>query len=82
LALSRSREYLADETGAKMIHNPHALANALEKLDTGIKRNPMRIGTPATSSLFIMNPFSSSGLFNLLSTHPPLQERIKRLKNM
>ena len=82
LALSRSREYLADETGAKTIHNSHALANALEKLDDGIKRHPLRFGSPATSSLFILNPFSASGIMTLLSTHPPLKERIKRLKAM
>lgn len=82
LALSRSREYLADEAGAKTIRNPSSLANALEKLDIGIKNNPLRFGSPATSSLFILNPFSASGITNLLSTHPPLQSRIKRLKSM
>ncbi len=82
LALSRAREYFADETGAKIIRNPHALASALEKLGRGNQNNPMEKGTPATSSLFIVNPFSGSGLMSLLSTHPPLHERIKRLKNM
>jgi len=82
LAISRSREYLADETGAKTIHNPIALANALEKLESGVKHNPLRFGTPSTSSLFIVNPFSARGLIGLFSTHPPMNERIKRLKNM
>ncbi len=82
LAISRSREYLADETGAKMIHNPHALASALQKLHLGVKHNPMRFGSPATSSMFIVNPFSARGLANLLSTHPPMEERVKRLKKL
>ncbi|MBD3313278.1 M48 family metalloprotease [Candidatus Woesearchaeota archaeon] len=82
LGLSRSREYLADETGAKMIHDPYSLANALEKLHAGSKRNPIRMGSPATSSLFIVNPFSTKGIMSLLSTHPPMEERVKRLKAM
>lgn len=82
MALSRSREYLADESGAKTIRNPNALASALAKLETGVARNPMRFGSPATSSLFIVNPFSAKGLIGLFSTHPPMDERIKRLKGM
>ncbi len=82
LAISRSREYLADETGAKTIKNPEALASALEKLHNGVKRNPLRFGSPATSSLFIVNPFSAKGMMNLMSTHPPMEERVKRLKEM
>jgi len=82
LAISRSREYLADETGAKIIHNPHALADALHKLDKGIKHNPMRMGGESTSSLFIANPFSARGLFSLFSTHPPMEKRIKKLRHM
>lgn len=82
LAISRSREYLADETGARTIHNPNALASALAKLEEGTRRNPMRFGSPATSSLFIVNPFSAKGLIGLLSTHPPMEERIRRLKGM
>jgi heat shock protein HtpX len=82
LAISRSREYHADATGAKFIHNPGALADALHKLDVGIKHNPMRGGNPTTASLFILNPFSAKGIVSLFSTHPPLQERIKRLKDM
>lgn len=82
LAISRSREYLADETGARIIHDPKALASALEKLEGGIKRNPLRFGNKTTSSLFIANPFSSSGLLALFSTHPDMKDRIRRLRNM
>ena len=82
LAISRSREYLADETAAKTIHNPLALASALQKLEEGVKHNPLRFGSPSTSSLFIANPFSAKGMLSLLSTHPPMKERIRRLKNM
>jgi heat shock protein HtpX len=82
LALSRSREYIADETGAKTIHNPKALASALAKLESGVSRKPMDLGSPSTSSLFIINPFSAKGLSGLLSTHPPMEERIKRLNAM
>ncbi|HOK56632.1 MAG TPA: zinc metalloprotease HtpX [bacterium] len=82
LAISRSREYLADEGGAKISGNPLYLANALRKLSYGVKRNPMRTANPATSHLFIVNPFSGSNLFALFSTHPPIEERIKRLERM
>jgi len=82
LAISRAREYLADETGARTIKNPKALANALKKLEIGAKHHPMRMGSPATSSMFIVNPFSAHGLVALLSTHPPMAERIKRLNEM
>lgn len=82
LAISRSREYMADESGAKIIKNPNALASALEKLEAGVKHNPMRLGSEATSSLFIVNPFKASTLLSLLSTHPSTKERVKRLKAM
>ncbi|MBW2999346.1 zinc metalloprotease HtpX [Candidatus Woesearchaeota archaeon] len=82
LAISRSREYLADETGAKTIHNPLALASALEKLHAGAKYHPLRFGNKTAASLFIVNPFSARGLISLFSTHPPLDERINRLRNM
>jgi len=82
LAISRSREYLADETGAKTIHNPMALASALEKLEKTAKTNPLRFGNPQTSSMFIVNPFSATSLLALFSTHPPMKERIKRLREM
>ena len=82
LAISRSREYLADETGAKTIHNPLALASALEKLEKGISHNPLKFGNTTTSSLFIANPFRGRALLTLFSTHPPMEERIKRLRKM
>jgi len=82
LAISRSREYLADESGARIINNPNALANGLQKLDANIKNNPLRFGSPSTASLFIANPFRGKSLLNLLSTHPPMQKRIKKLKDM
>lgn len=82
LAISRSREYLADETGARTIKDPHGLANALNKLEHGCRARPLRHGNPATSSLFIINPFTAGGLVSLFSTHPPTAERIKRLMQM
>ncbi len=82
LAISRSREYLADATGAKIIKNPKALASALHKIETGIMHYPMRFGNRAGASLFIENPFRGEALINLFSTHPPTKERIKRLNEM
>ncbi|MCX8173226.1 MAG: zinc metalloprotease HtpX [Thermoplasmata archaeon] len=82
LAISRAREYKADATGARLIRNPMALADALRKLDKGVKRRPMTTGNPATSSLFIVNPFSASTIVNLLSTHPPIEKRIAKLEEM
>ncbi len=82
LAISRSREYLADESGAGFIHDPKALASALHKLEHGIKKNPLKFGNKTTSSLFIANPFNSHGLFALFSTHPPMEKRIERLRSM
>ncbi len=82
LAISRSREFLADETGAKMCHDPLSLANALKKLETNSRSIPMESATPATAHLFIVNPFSLSGITKLFSTHPPMEERIKRLEQI
>ncbi|MBI4441141.1 zinc metalloprotease HtpX [Candidatus Woesearchaeota archaeon] len=82
LAISRSREYLADESGARLTKNPEALARALEKIERSVMHNPMPFGTEATSSLFIMNPFTTKGLFALFSTHPMTEERTKRLRAM
>ncbi|MCG2718235.1 MAG: zinc metalloprotease HtpX [Nanoarchaeota archaeon] len=82
LAISRSREYMADNSAAKIIKNPEALASALEKLDSNVKHHPMRLGSEATSSLFIINPFKASTMMSLLSTHPPLKERVKRLREI
>ena len=81
LAISRSREYLADETGARIIRNPLALANALLKLEEANKIIPMK-GNPTTSSLFIVNPFSARGFITLFMTHPPIRARVERLKRM
>lgn len=82
LAISRSREYQADETGAKFVKNPLGLASALEKLEEDGKRNPMRFGSPSTAHLFISNPFRSGNFISLFQTHPPMQERVKRLRNI
>ncbi|HAA84164.1 zinc metalloprotease HtpX [Thermodesulfobacterium sp.] len=78
LAISRSREFLADETGAKIIKNPLALARALEKLENWNRAYPMDIN-PAKAQMFIVNPLSGKTLFKLLSTHPPIEERVARL---
>ncbi|MCB9493637.1 MAG: zinc metalloprotease HtpX [Epsilonproteobacteria bacterium] len=85
LAISRSREYLADESGAKCSHDPLALASALEKLSTGAQHAKREPGSPAeaaTASLFIVYPFTAKGLFQLFSTHPPMEKRIARLRAM
>src|SRR5436305_421684 len=81
LAVSRSREYQADATGAHFTGNPYALASALQKLDTYSRRVPLQ-ATPSTAHLFIIQPFLgvSAGMFaNLFSTHPPIAKRIERL---
>ncbi len=78
MAISRSREYAADAAGAQIAGNPYGLARALEKLGHLSKRIPMD-ATPATSHLFIVNPLSGKALSSLFSTHPPLEERIRRL---
>lgn len=82
LAISRSREYQADEAGAKIVKNPLGLSSALEKLEEDGKRHPMRFGSPATAHLFISNPFRSGNFLALFQTHPPTQERVKRLREM
>ncbi len=82
LAISRSRELRADEVGARTIADPGALADALEKLETANVRRPMQFGSPATASLFIVNPFRGSSFSKLFSTHPPLEERVRRLRAM
>lgn len=82
LAISRSREYKADRVGAMTIYNPKAMARALDKLEKGNKRRPFRKGSPATSSLFIVNPFTRSTFTSIFSTHPPMKERIRRLEGM
>jgi heat shock protein HtpX len=82
LAISRSREARADEVGAKTTGDPGALADALQKLAVANARQPMTQGSPAASSLFIVNPYGGSWFANLFSTHPPIQERIQRLRAM
>jgi len=82
LAISRSREYLADATGAETIKDSKALARGLQKIHAGIAQHPMRGGNKATASLFIDNPFTSGAFFKLFSTHPPMEERVKRLNEM
>ena len=81
MAISRSREYLADEGGAKIAGNPLPLANALRKLETKAEQIPMQI-SPATAHMFTVNPLSGGGLMKLFSTHPPIEERIARLEAM
>ena len=79
MAVSRSREYHADATGAELAGHPYGLARALEKLDQFSKRVPMVAASPSTSHLFIVKPLSGASLMNLFSTHPPIPERIRRL---
>ena len=81
MAISRSREYLADEGGARLTHNPESLARALEKLAYGVQETPMQ-ASPATEPLFIVNPLTGGGIMNLFSTHPPIEERVARLRAM
>ena len=81
MAISRSREYVADEGGARIAGNPRYLASALRKLQAAAKQIPMD-ANPATSHLFIVNPLSGGGLLKLFSTHPPIEERISRLESM
>lgn len=81
MAISRSREYLADETGAHLAHNPESLARALEKLSLAAQQAPMD-ASPATAHMFIVNPLTGSTLMNLFSTHPPIEERVARLRAM
>jgi heat shock protein HtpX len=82
LAISRSRESKADEEGARTIGDPGSLADALEKLEIANTTRPMSIGSPASSSLYIVNPFRGGGFGKYFSTHPPTAERVKRLRAM
>jgi heat shock protein HtpX len=81
LSISRGREYLADFTGAYISKKPLELASALEKISNAVDKNPLK-GSSATSHLWIVNPFKGSSFANLFSTHPPVNERIKRLKEI
>ena len=80
MAVSRSREYLADESGARICGRPLSLANALRKLHTASQMIPMQEARPATAHMFIVNPLTGASLLKLFSTHPPMEERIKRLE--
>lgn len=84
MGISRQREYAADRTGAEMTHDPEALASALAKLQRGVAARPMQqtAGQQSVSALYIVHPFNRSGMSGLFSTHPPLEERIKRLEKM
>lgn len=82
LAISRSREYLADAKGSAIHGNPLALANALNKLHTVNEKLPMHDASPASAHMFIVNPLSGKSLFKLFSTHPPIEERVKRLNEI
>jgi heat shock protein HtpX len=81
-AVSRSREYQADASGAQMAGQPWGLAKALEKLEMASKIAPMQDATPATAHLFIVNPLTGGGWTTLFSTHPPIAERVARLRAM
>ncbi|WP_456434494.1 zinc metalloprotease HtpX [Thermosulfuriphilus sp.] len=80
-AISRSREYLADATGAKICRCPMALASALKKLEEWNRRVPMHVN-PAQAQMFIVNPLSGEALMRLFSTHPPIEDRVRRLVEM
>jgi heat shock protein HtpX len=82
LAVSRSREFHADEGGGSLSGNPLYLASALRKLEAGVTRTPMTQANPATAHLFIVNPLRGGGFLKLFSTHPPVEERIERLERM
>lgn len=81
LAISRSREYAADESGARVIGHGAGLASALEKLQYASKRMPLQ-ADPSTAHLFIVKPFTGSTLLELFSTHPPLEKRIEKLRQL
>lgn len=81
MAISRSREYAADESGARMCGKPLSLANALAKLERGASAIPLQGGNPSTAHLFIVNPFKG-GIAGLFSTHPPMEQRIERLQQL
>jgi len=81
LWISRTREYEADTGGAKLAGNPYGLADALEKLQRGTQMRPMQ-SNPSSAHMFIVNPLSGRNLMNLFSTHPPIDERVARLRAM
>jgi heat shock protein HtpX len=81
LAISRQREYSADATGAQVCGNPESLASALLRLEEGAKAMPMQVNS-AAEPLYIVKPFSGGGIASLFSTHPPIEERVRRLRQM
>lgn len=81
MAISRSREYKADATGATLLGDPNPLADALERLDGYSQRIPSGV-SPATSHMFIVNPLRGQSVLQLFSTHPPMEERVRRLRSM
>jgi heat shock protein HtpX len=81
MAVSRSREYQADESGAMLSHDPEALATALLKLESTAKQVPAQVN-PAQAHLFIVNPLRAGGVASLFSTHPPTQDRVRRLREI
>ena len=82
MAISRSREYEADRGGARLCGSPHHLASALRKLESANRQIPMSQANEATAHMFIVNPLKGDGLRALFSTHPPVEERIRRLESM
>jgi heat shock protein HtpX len=82
MAISRSREYIADESGARLTNDPLALASALRKIESWSKQIPIHSGNPETAHLFIVNPFSGGGVASLFSTHPSTEDRVARLEAM
>lgn len=83
-SISRSREFMADQTGAKLVKDPFSLASALEKIHKNVNHNSFRKSgyTEATAHMFIHNPFAGKSLLNLFSTHPSVEERVKKLREM
>jgi heat shock protein HtpX len=83
-AISRSREFQADASGAKLIRDPFSLATALEKISGSVNHHPLKKmgSTDATAHMFIHHPFRGKSFFNLFSTHPTTEERVKRLRAM
>jgi heat shock protein HtpX len=81
MAISRQREYSADATGAEICGNPESLASALLRLESGAQTVPMQVNQ-ATEPLYIVKPFKGGGIASLFSTHPPIEERVRRLRQM